>query len=250
MDLTTEQPKATDEPKGSEALIAFRTLLHALWASMDTGTVADWMLEYTTEGVQFIIAPSHPKPELDARAYGREDVLVMYNAMLSVRFPGDYVWDFREEIQQLSASQFQVDLFSNEPTGVRKERSYFSISSGRVLLQQYCPQDVEEESLILRQTAESVHAALGDRAYAGKPPCYHNSWDSIRGRQSCTVLRCRDCSIIWKITSSHLRDWRCTDFLRECKSPRGFCRRIHIHSRKVPPSSSSSSLLPAGESTP
>ncbi|KAJ9442649.1 hypothetical protein DIPPA_23571 [Diplonema papillatum] len=171
-------------------------------------------------------------PEHDGRAYGQENALLAYNAHVPVRFPKDFTWEFREEIRQLSPTTFQIDHFSKEPDGERRDRLYYCMKDNLVNHILRCSQDPDELSESYLREVAAMKKAIGDITI-GKPPCWHNSWDSIRGRQTSTVLRCRECQTIWKLKSQQLQDWRCVDFYRGCVFPDGQCRKIHVHLRKL-----------------
>ncbi|KAJ9460197.1 hypothetical protein DIPPA_04877 [Diplonema papillatum] len=222
--------KRTRTAPRSANLNGFQEILDAMTKAMDGGTGLDWMNRHANEGMVFVVCPDINNPELDARSCGTELVLSAYNTAVTVRYEGIPAWDFEEEIRQLSARTFQVDWISTEAEGKRSERFFFSLTEGRVsFVQKSWP--VGDPTNLHRKEAEAVRETIGSSTLS-TPPCWHNSWDSVRGRVACSVLRCRECSCIWKIEARHLQDWRCCDFLRGCRLPQP-CRRLHIHARKA-----------------
>eukprot|EP00659_Diplonema_papillatum_P017959 gene17959-27643_t len=231
---TWSDPSAQKTPR-SEALSTFQVLLNSLTTAMGEGTMARWIDQHSVEGITYVVAPQLDSTETDMRAYGKADVLAIYNAFVETRFPAPVTWKLREEARQLTSRTFRVDIFSKDgsaPSGETRERMYFSMANARVNFMMKCPQVPNDVSKKMLQEAREICAAIEDPT-VGRPPCPHNSWDSVRGRQACTVLRCRECSVVWKIKARQLQDWRCCDFLRGCPFPPGVCRRVHVHARKA-----------------
>ncbi|KAJ9461119.1 hypothetical protein DIPPA_02404 [Diplonema papillatum] len=220
-------------PKNSD-VGRFKVTMDAMVNAMDQAKLDEWLRTYGIPGVTLIVSPQLSDPEKDGRAYGQEQVLAAYNALVPIRFPPEMTWEFREEIRQLTRSVFQVDMFSKEPTGERIERVYYTVVQEDLTITQIlrCPAEPEEISPgFIREVAAFQEAAVD--ITAGKPPCWHNSWDSVRARQACSVLRCRECSVVWRLTMQQLREWTCADFPGNCPLPRGLCRKVHLHERKL-----------------
>ncbi|KAJ9461117.1 hypothetical protein DIPPA_02427 [Diplonema papillatum] len=228
-----KKSKRIEMSRETVELPAFKAIVDAVLPYMDEGHFDKWVHKYTAPGLTVVFVPKMSDPEHDGRAYGQENALLAYNAYVLVRFPDGSPWEFREEIWQLTPTTFQIDHFSKEPDdGERRDRLYYCMKDNLVNHILRCPQDPDELSEPYLREVAAMKEAIGDITI-GKPPCWHNSWDSIRGRKSSTVLRCRECQIIWKLKSQQLQDWRCVDFYRGCVFPKGQCRKIHVHLRKI-----------------
>ncbi|KAJ9461120.1 hypothetical protein DIPPA_02412 [Diplonema papillatum] len=213
-------------------LVAFQKIADAVVDAMEQGNVADCLREHGVPGMIFVVAPHMQNPERDGRARGVEQILMAYNALVPLRFPPNLTWEFRQEVRQIAPTVFEVDQFSKEPIGERRERVTYFLRDGLITHIMSSPQTPEEISTDYMDQVTAFKAA-GVDTEAAKPPCWHNSWDSVRGRSSCTVLRCRECSSVWKLKAAEFQDWRCPDFHHGCHYPEGQCRRVHIHARKL-----------------
>ncbi|KAJ9459537.1 hypothetical protein DIPPA_23857 [Diplonema papillatum] len=227
-----KKKKRVEMSKDTMELTAFKAMMDSAMPYMEEGNFDKWLYKYAAPGFTMIFAPKMGDPEYDARAYGLEDAVLAYNAHVPIRFPDDSPWEFREELRQLSPTTFQLDFFSTVSGIDRRDRQYICVKDNLINLLLRGPQDPDEFSELYHREVVAVKAAIGD-INIGKPPCWHNSWDSIRGRKSSTVLRCRECQVIWKLKSQQLKDWRCTDFYRGCVFPDGQCRKIHVYLRRL-----------------
>ena len=64
------------------------------------------------------------------------------------------------------------------------------------------------------------------------PSCQHNKWDNLRTKNEIVALRCRVCSIQWKVPVEYIRTRKCESFVKSC--PIENCTALHIYKYKLP----------------
>ncbi|KAJ9451235.1 hypothetical protein DIPPA_27143 [Diplonema papillatum] len=206
-----------------------------MFQHMDSGDMVRWAKKHLSEKLHFIIAGKIADPSEDRVVIGRQAFLEWYNAMLELRQVSSTVWDITQDVHMLSKETFliywkQTISCGETPQRTREKQYIMSRRDGRVHHLCMAPRFAEEEMgdsiLLLRSCLPPSDAEVPN------PPCRHNSWDSMRAKNSVTVLKCRECLATWRLRADLSHRFRCNDFLDgHCPVQPG-CRRIHVHARK------------------
>eukprot|EP00659_Diplonema_papillatum_P015976 gene15976-24448_t len=228
-----------DSSSSMARLAWFQKFHDEMFSAMDEGTLVEWAAEFMVEEFQFVLAPDFDNSEEDGISYGRDNFIRYYNNILRSRFPPGATWTFEQSFQFVSHKTYLVDVTllvhaPDAPPEIDPFRMIFTFSDDdRLSFFLKCPrtpENVMSDSMVLERDVIPPSEIMDEM----KAPCQHNSWDSIRGKQTLAVLRCRECDTIWKIRADLSHAYRCSDFREDaCPYAADSCRRIHIHPRKV-----------------
>ncbi|KAJ9442575.1 hypothetical protein DIPPA_34803 [Diplonema papillatum] len=239
-----------DSPAMKERLAVFEDINNSMTSAMDDGSLAEWAAQHVAEDVQFVLAPDLDDPSEDSVVYGRDLWMQHYNDTIITRYPKGS-WTIQQQMYLLSETAFNIDLTLVIETDDGPHTDSLRIiqtmnSENQISLFVKCPLTSDQimgPALLWERGMMPRCPPAYDEL---RRPCRHNSWDSIRGKQTLTVLRCRVCDVLWKIPAALSHAHRCCDFRTDsCPFTGGTCRRIHIHARKVRQCDRDVPLLPA-----
>ncbi|KAJ9467914.1 hypothetical protein DIPPA_27187 [Diplonema papillatum] len=223
--------------EASAAEDAMGLVLAELFRSMDDGCFEEWVTACTSEDLQFVVAGKQDDPSEDRIGFGRRDFMTWYNSTLANVFHAKsrgIAWDINQEVKPLSGETWQVDwqMKIEREDGVTP-RAYRFIVSVRDLAVYHLLICMKDRSADMDENLLKMREFVPPQDKIPVPPCLHNSWDSVRAKNSHTMLRCRDCEALWKMHASQNHMFRCHEFIAGlCPLPPASCRRIHVHPRK------------------
>ncbi|KAJ9467913.1 hypothetical protein DIPPA_27194 [Diplonema papillatum] len=207
--------------------------------SIDGGWFQDWVETYLSENLHFVIAKRLNDPSHDKVGFGRTALVEWYNKSLVLVFNAlgnSLGLEIKQEINLLSAESFSVDWTMNlerEQNSIIGRRRRFTAAErdGKpyfLRISSVPPFEEGDRDLEILQVC--VPEPTVDIPV---PACPHNSWDSVRCKNSHSILRCRRCNACWKLHASQSHQFRCLEFLSDsCPHADEVCRRIHVYPRK------------------
>ncbi|KAJ9467911.1 hypothetical protein DIPPA_27210 [Diplonema papillatum] len=227
---------------GCEEKIRMKAIEHVLgemFQSMDGGWFQEWVDKFFADDLLFVVAGKLLDRSEDRSCHSKQGLVEYWNNVINGYYkdPSAGVeWDVLHEVQLISPETFTIDFGvkikrDGSPVEHSHRRFTVSIRFGLAYSCMISPRssdfDLDRDIMTLRSCVPTTPIM------APEAPCQHNSWDSIRAKNSFTMLRCRECDIPWKLHASQSHLFRCFEFLTEtCPHKNEHCRRIHIYSRK------------------
>ncbi|KAJ9467909.1 hypothetical protein DIPPA_27214 [Diplonema papillatum] len=209
-------------------------VLRNMLKAMQEGWYAEWVERYFSDDLHFVVAGKFADPSEDRACLGKMSFLQHYNNMIQVVWSADTDWAMVGDVRVLSSETCtsdwrvrmwrdgqEVEMLRRFTTSLRDDGVYYVMVSGVDSSEDMSP------GLLLSRSC------VPDNGDVPRPPCPHNSWDSIRAKKTITMMRCRVCFAPWNLPahSSHL--FRCAEFLTDsCPHAPTSCRRLHIHNKK------------------
>ena len=225
-----------------------------LFKSMHEGWLAQWVKQFVREDVKLIVAAKLNDRSEDRSCIGRDNMVQYYNNVVKYVWGGpnnNVKWTV-DSIVPLTPSCIAA-RFSQTITrdGVSKNvRRTFTahvdgIEVAEIIISPVDPsEDMDPEILACRDCipprvmkdpiSEEEKETDEQKASASAMPsltcpCNHNDWDSVRVKRGWCLLRCRTCTLQWRIKASDVD--RCVPFITSgCNATE--CSKFHIHLRK------------------
>ncbi|KAJ9461592.1 hypothetical protein DIPPA_19899 [Diplonema papillatum] len=209
-----------------------------MFRAMDGGWFQDWADRYLTEDVHLVVAGKMNDPSEDRACCGKVGFLTWYNNVIEKLHFGSATMEWKRlgDVQILSPEtacfdwQIEFSRADDDRVVAFQRRYMLSTRDSLTYFLLTCAVRPEED---MNPLLLAVRSCMPPSSTVPIPPCTHNTWDSVRSKKKCTLLRCRACAIPWRLPSEQTHLFRCVEFVYDaCPHPPASCRRMHVHLRK------------------